>query len=144
MVQAGQREGAFGGEVWDDGILLDIDEVFAGPEVLLEFGARRRSLRPRFPPYQARADVRTRTINKGIQDTLLQHGLKDHPSAPIYRGEVCCIPFLVIQILVTCMCWWVASDFKCGGAKGSMARRMVHFPSGIVYSWDPSIVCCIF
>lgn len=31
--------GASGGEVRDDDIVLDIDEVFAGPKVLLEFGA---------------------------------------------------------------------------------------------------------
>ena len=31
--------GASGGEVRDDDIVIDIDEVFAGPKVLLEFGA---------------------------------------------------------------------------------------------------------
>ena len=39
-------KGASGGEVSDDDILIDIDEVFARPKVLLEFGAQRRSLRP--------------------------------------------------------------------------------------------------
>ena len=35
---------ASGGEVRDDDILTDIDEVFTGPKVLLEFGAQRRNL----------------------------------------------------------------------------------------------------
>ena len=52
-------------------ILIDIDDDFPRPEVLPEFGARRRSLRPRFPPYQAKADARNRVIDGGIHDTHL-------------------------------------------------------------------------
>lgn len=48
--------GAFGGAIELKDILINIDEDLAGPEVLQEFGARRRSLRLRFPPYQAGAD----------------------------------------------------------------------------------------
>ena len=51
--------GASRGEVRDDDILIDIDEVFARLEVLLEFSAQRHSLRPRFPPHQAGANTRT-------------------------------------------------------------------------------------
>ena len=58
----------------------NIDDDFLKPEVLSEFGTRRPSLRPRFTPHQARADARTRAVDRGIQDTYLQHGLKEHPS----------------------------------------------------------------
>ena len=75
-------KGASGGAMQDDDILIDIDKVFARPKVLSEFNTQRRSLRPWFPPHQARADAPTRTIDRGIKDTHLQHGLKDHPSAP--------------------------------------------------------------
>ena len=114
-------KGAFRGEVRDDDILIDIDEVFARPKVLSKFGAWRHSLRLRFPPHQAEVDACTQTIDRGIQDTHLQHGLKDHSSAPTWKGEVCCIPFLVIQIPIICICSQVASDVKCRGVKGSMA-----------------------
>ena len=67
-------------------IIIDIDDDFPGPEVLLKFGTWRRSLRPRFPPYQARADVHTRI---GIPNTHLQQGLKDHPFTLVWRGKVC-------------------------------------------------------
>ena len=97
-------KGAFGGEVRDDDILIDIDEVFTGPEVLPDFSTWRHSLRPRFPPHQDRADARTQTIDGDIHDIYLQHGLKDHPSTLVRRGDVCCIPFLVIQISIICMC----------------------------------------
>lgn len=43
--------GAFRGAIELKDILINIDEDLAGPEVLQEFGARRRSLRLRFPPY---------------------------------------------------------------------------------------------
>ena len=93
--------GAFEGEVQDGDILIDIDEVFAGLEVLQEFGTQRRSIRPRFPSHQAEANARTRTIE--ASRTLSFSMGKDHPSTPVMRGEVCCISLLVIQILVICM-----------------------------------------
>jgi len=104
MAPAGQKVGASRGEVRDNDILIDIDEVFAGPEVLADFGTQRHSLRPRFPSHQAGVNTHTRTIDKGIQDTHLQHKLKDHPSTSARRGEVCCISFLVILIPVICIC----------------------------------------
>lgn len=85
-------------------ILIDMDDDFPEPEVLPEFGTWRRSLRSKFPPHQVEVNARTRAVDKGIQDTHLQQGLKDHRSTPARRGEVCCISFLVIQILVICMC----------------------------------------
>ena len=51
--------GASRGAVRDDDIFIDIDEAFAGPEVLLEFRAWRHSLRLRFLPHQARANTHT-------------------------------------------------------------------------------------
>ena len=36
-------------------ILIDIDDDFPGLEFLLEFGTRRHSMRPRFPPHQVGA-----------------------------------------------------------------------------------------
>ena len=53
-------------------IFIDIDDDFPGPEVLLEFGVQWCSLRPRFPPHQAKANARTRVVDRGIQDTHLQ------------------------------------------------------------------------
>ena len=50
----------------DDDIFIDIDEVFARPKVLPKFGARRHSLRLRFPPHQMGVDARTRTIDRDI------------------------------------------------------------------------------
>ena len=38
----------------------------AEPEVLPEFSIQRRSLRPQFPPQQARVDACTRAVNRGI------------------------------------------------------------------------------
>ena len=77
-------------------IVIDIDADFSGDEFLQELSARRHSLRPRFPPHQARADTRTRAVDSGIRETHLQQGLKDHPFALARREEVCCISFLVI------------------------------------------------
>ena len=42
---------------------------------------KRRSRRPRFPPYQAGSEAYTREIDDNIKDTYLQHDLKRHPSA---------------------------------------------------------------
>ena len=69
--------------------LIDKDDEFPEPEVLLMFGTWRHSLRPRFTPYQARADAHTRVVHRGIQNTHLQQGLKDHPFALAQRGKVC-------------------------------------------------------
>ena len=77
-------------------LVIDIDADFSGDEFLPELSARRHSLRPRFPPHQARADTRTRAVDSGIRETHLQQGLKDHPFALARREEVCCISFLVI------------------------------------------------
>lgn len=51
--------GDFRGEMQAKDIFIDINENFLRPEVLPEFSTQRRSLRPRFPPYQARANART-------------------------------------------------------------------------------------
>ena len=64
---------ASGGAVRVEDILIDINEDLVGPEVLLEFGMRRHSLRLRFPPHQAGVDTRIWTIDRGVQDTHLQH-----------------------------------------------------------------------
>ena len=44
-----RRRGASEGAVQDDDIFIDIDEVFAGLEVLPEFSTQRHSIRLRFP-----------------------------------------------------------------------------------------------
>ena len=65
--------GASEGAVRVEDILINVDEDLAGPEVLSKFGARRHSLRLRFPPHQAGADTHTWTIDRGVQDTHLLH-----------------------------------------------------------------------
>ena len=55
-------------------IFIDKEDNFPKPEVLPKFGARRCNLRPRFPLHQAGADARTRTIDRGIQNTNHQQG----------------------------------------------------------------------
>lgn len=54
------------GKMRAEDILIDIDNDFPKPEVLPEFGIQRRSLRPQFPPQQARVDACTRVVNRGI------------------------------------------------------------------------------
>ena len=90
------RRGAFRGVTLAKDLLIDIDADFSRDEVLPDLGAWRRSLRSRFPPYQARANARTGAIDGGIKDMHLQCGLKDHPSDQTQKGEVCCIYSFVI------------------------------------------------
>lgn len=54
--------------------------------------------------HQAKADACTGAIDNGVMDIHLQHELKDHPSTQAQRGEVYCISFLIIWILVICIC----------------------------------------
>ena len=68
-------------------LVIDIDDDFSGDVVLPELGARRHSLRPRFLPHQARVDARIGAIDRGIRDTYLQQGLKDHPFATGVEGR---------------------------------------------------------
>ena len=42
--------GAYGGVTRAEDLFFDIDANFSGDEVLLDLGAQRHSLRPRFPP----------------------------------------------------------------------------------------------
>ena len=69
--------------------VIDIDANFSGGELHAEFGTRRRSLWPRFPPHLARIDARTRAVDRGIRDTHIQSRLKDHPFVKTQKGEVC-------------------------------------------------------
>ena len=80
--------GASGGEMRAEDLVIDIKADFSGDEVHLDLGARRCSLRPRFPPRQARADARTRAVDRGIRDIHLQRRLKDHHSIQVRKGEV--------------------------------------------------------
>ena len=82
---------ASGGEMQAEDLIIDIDADFSREEVHADLGARRRNLRSKFPPHQAGAEARTRAIDRGIRDTHLQNGLKDHPFTQARRGEVCCI-----------------------------------------------------
>ena len=75
---------------------INIEVNFSEDEVHPDLGARRRSLRPRFPPHPAEANAHTGAVDKGIRDTHLQHGLKNHPSAQALKGKVRCFSFLVI------------------------------------------------
>ena len=52
-------------------LVIDINADFSGDVVLLELGTRRRSLRPRFLPHQARVDAHIGAIDRGIRDTYL-------------------------------------------------------------------------
>ena len=47
----------------------DLDVDFSEDKVHMDLGARRRSLRPRFPPCQAEVDARTGAVDRGIIDT---------------------------------------------------------------------------
>ena len=64
---------ASGGAVRVEDILIDVNEDLVEPGVLSEFGVRRHSLRLRFPPHQVGADTCIWTIDRGVQDTHLQH-----------------------------------------------------------------------
>ena len=84
-------------------LLIDIKVDFSRDEIHPDLGAQRCSLRPSFPPCQAEADACTRALDKGIRDTHLQRGLKDHSSTQVRKGEVCCISSFVIKIPVMSM-----------------------------------------
>ena len=77
-------------------LLINIEVDFSEDEVHLDLGARRRSLRPRFPSYQARADARAGVVDGSIKDTHIQCGLKDHSFVQAHEGGVCCISSFVI------------------------------------------------
>ena len=77
-------------------LLINIEVDFSEDEVHPDLGARRCSLRPRFPPHHAGANAHTGAVDRGIRDTHLQHGLKNHPSAQALKGKVRYISFLVI------------------------------------------------
>lgn len=57
-------------------------DVLFGDDIHSNLGPHKRSLKSRFPPYQAGADAHTDVVNTSIRDTHLQRGLKGHPSTP--------------------------------------------------------------
>ena len=62
---------ASGGEMRAKDLLIDIEADFFWEKVYPDLGARRRSLRLRFPPHQAEVDACTGAIDRGIKDTHL-------------------------------------------------------------------------
>ena len=87
--------GASRGETPAKDLFFYIETNLSGEEEIY-IGTRRRGLRPRFPPLQARADAHTKAVDNIIRDTHLQRGLKDHPSAQAQKGELCCLSYFVI------------------------------------------------
>ena len=73
-------KGAFGRVTRAEDLLIDTEADFFRDVVHLDLGARKRSLRLRFLPRQAEVDACTGAIDRGIRETHLQCGLKDHPS----------------------------------------------------------------
>lgn len=65
------ERGASRGVTRVEDLLIDIEADFSGDEVHPDLGARRHSLRPRFPPRQAGADACIGALDKGIKDTHL-------------------------------------------------------------------------
>ena len=69
-------KGASEGEMRVEDLVIDIDADFSGDKVLLELGARRPSLKPRFPPHQAKAkgpSFRTSAVGRGMLYFFLSH-----------------------------------------------------------------------
>ena len=83
------------GETPAKDLFFDIETNLFGEEEVYT-GTRRRGLRSRFPPLQARADAHTKAVDNIIRDIHLQRGLKDHPSTQAQKGELCCLSSFVI------------------------------------------------
>ena len=69
-------------------LFINIEADLSRDEVHPDLGTQRRNLRQRFLPCQAGVDACIGAVYKGIKDTHLQHGRKDHSSTKAYKGKV--------------------------------------------------------
>ena len=88
-----KRRGLSGATMVED-LIFDLEaNLSRKEEINPDSGPRRRSLRSIFPPHQVEADAYASVVDDSIKDTHLHGGLKGHPSAQAWKGQVCCLQF---------------------------------------------------
>lgn len=113
--------GASGGEIRAKDLVINIDADFPA-----RVWCSKVQFKAKVPA------TRTGAVDRGIWDTHLQRGLKNHPSAPVQKGEVCCIFSWSFKFLLYACANKLFLISNAEGCQAPWSRCLVHFsPTGV-------------